>query len=248
MWYVTFNYDAGGKLLMIEDSNSQTHINKTFLYYNSQNGLQKVMKYYYYGSLTNLLYQTVDSFAYDNANLISKKFSAWTYNPTYSLNSAYSYDAQKRLVTDSTYSLLTNKAEYLKKFTYDGNDNVIQSEQFENSVGGFKSNYIDKASFSSNTNPFWALSPDMYFAFDFGSIEVLSKNTPTQFTYRDGTKTCSYEIYSNGLPKKLNELNQSNSNWSSSNTTEFFYEWFLSIHLVHLLKPVKLQANAGPSV
>jgi hypothetical protein len=43
-------------------------------------------------------------------------------------------------------------------------------------------------------------------------------------------------------------LNQSNSNWSSSNTTEFFYEWFLSIHLVHLLKPVKLQANAGPSV
>jgi len=123
-WYVTFNYDANGKLFMIQDSNSQTHVHQAFLYYNSQDRLQKVSRFSYYGSPGNLLNQFSDSFSYDNANLISKKYSASTQNPSYRLYHTYRYDAQKRLVADSVYSTLTNTVEALDKFTYDVNDNV----------------------------------------------------------------------------------------------------------------------------
>jgi hypothetical protein len=223
-WYVTFNYDANGRLFMIQDSNSQTHVHQTFVYFNSQNRLQKVSRFSYYGSPGNLLNQVSDSFAYDNANLISKKFSASTQNPSYRLYHTYSYDGQKRLVADSVYSTLTNTAESLDKFTYDVNDNVVQFEQFQNSAQGFKSTYIEKASFSAKINPLQALSQEMYFAFYYEPIELLSKNTLSQLTYRDGSKkTYSYEYNSNGLPKKLIELYQSTS-WSPVNTTEFFYE------------------------
>ena len=225
-WYVTFNYDANGKLFMIQDSNSQTHVHQTFIYYNSQNRLQKVFRFSYYGSPGSLLNQFTDSFAYDNANLISKKYSASIQNPSYKLYHTYSYDGQKRLVADSNYSTLTNTVGSLNKFSYDANDNVVQFEQFQNSAQGFKTTNIEKASFSSNANPLQTFSDDMYFAFYYDPIELLSKNTVSQITYRDGSKkTYGYEYNSNGLPKKLIELYQI-AGWSPSNTTEFFYEWW----------------------
>lgn len=221
-WYITFNYNTDGRLFMIVDSNSQTHIRNTFIYYDSQNRLLKAEKFYYYGSLSNMLYKTVDSFTYDN-NLISKKFGTSTYNPGYRLSHTYSYDSQKRLIADSSYSSLTNKAAFFKKFTYAGNNNLVQLEEFENFNGAWKSNYIEKAAFSSKINPYRTLGAEIYFTFYLEPIEALSKNTPTEITYRDGTKNIySYEYFNNGLPKKLHELYQSSS--PSSNTTDFFYE------------------------
>jgi hypothetical protein len=223
-WHVTFNYDSDGKLLNIEDSNSQTHLGRTFLHYNSQNKLVKATMMRYYGSLNNLLSQYTDSFVYDNSNRIIRRLSLSTQNPSYRTYNIYSYDAQNRLLVDSIHSPLSNRVEGFQEFTYDGNDNIVQMESFRSNSGTFSTERVTKSHYTSQKNPFYNLGVTAYFIIRDEDLTMLSKNTPKQVIYRlDYTTDYGYEYYQNGQPKKLTETHKQ-PNYSSLSTTEFFYE------------------------
>jgi hypothetical protein len=223
--YVTFNYDAEGKLKSIEDSNSQTHLGRTFFYYNSEGKLSKSIRMHYFGSLSNLLDQRTDSFAYDNTNRNVIKFSQSTYNAGYKINSIYGFDAQNRLIVDSNYSIFTNRVEAFQRFTYDGNDNLIQIESFEN-PGTFSSNGVTRISYDSQQNPYYGLGFALYFILRSIDLTTLGKYAPKQIISRPGYSTdFSYEYNGNGQIRKLTKtFNEPNDPTPEHSTAEFFYE------------------------
>ena len=141
--YRSFNYDSQGNIVSIEDSNSQTHMWRTLISYNNQNNMVKAIRLHYYGTLNNVLSQRTDSFIYDNSNRIIKKLTLSS-NGSYQLYNTYNYNGQNRLIVDSMYS--SNKPIAYFKFSYDGNDNVIQFEKFEILSGTMQNTFTTKAS------------------------------------------------------------------------------------------------------
>jgi hypothetical protein len=222
--YRNFNYDSQGNIISIEDSNSQTHMWRTFISYNNQNNMVKAIRLHYYGALNNVLSQRTDSFVYDNSNRIIKKLTL-SGNGSYQINNTYNYDGQNRLLVDSMYFSSGGPSAYFK-FSYNGNDNVILFEKFENSSGTIQKTINTKASYSLKNNPFYASTSLLYFLFYSEDFQLLSKNAPLQIVYRLGyTTDYSYEYFDNGLHKKLTEkYNEPNDPTPSISTTEFFYE------------------------
>ena len=219
----SFNYDLDGKLSIIETSNSQTHMWRTFLYYNNQKKVVKAVRMHYYGSLNNLLSQNTDSFVYDVSNRIISRLTLSGQTASYRTTNIYSYDAQNRLLVDSNYSSLTSRVEEFQKFNYDGNDNIVQKETFKNNLGTFYSEGVTKISYNSYQNPYYSLGVAVYLIDHSDDFTMLSKNAPQQIVYRPNyTTDFSYELYSNGQPKKTTEAYKE-PNSSSITTTEFFY-------------------------
>lgn len=223
--YLNFNYDAEGKLTLIEDSNSQTHLGRIFLYYNEDNKMVKRVWMRYYGSLNNLLGQGIDSFIYDNNDRITKTILISTPNntPTYKTINSFSYDEQGRLIADTTHSYWNNDITALTKFTYDAGGDVVQSENVSYTSGAVQNSTITKFTYNTTENPYKDLGMAAYL-FLYDKEMMLSKHVPLQASFQDNsTNSYSYEYYSNGLPKKVINV-YSNQNWSSQHTTEFFYQ------------------------
>jgi YD repeat-containing protein len=226
MHYVTFNYDAQGRLAVIEDSNSQTHMHRTLISYNNDNKMIKIVRTRYYGSPSNLLGQEgADSFVYNNDNRIIKRLAISTQNnnPAYTTSNTYSYDEQGRLVTDTAHSIWTNGIAGLTTFTYDTNDNVIKSEKRYYSSGVLQDSAITQMTYTSQDNPYKNLGSAAYFLL-YDKDMVLSKQAPLLVLYPYNTIiSYNYEYYNNGLPRKvINEYSGQNN--SPKSTTEFFYQ------------------------
>ena len=223
--YLNFNYDSEDKLTIIEDSNSQTHLGRTFLFYNENKQMVKRVSMRYYGSLNNLLSQWTDSFVYDNKNRIIKTVLISTQNntPSFRTINTFSYDEQGRLLADTAHNYWNNDIAALTRFTYDGSGDVVQSENIFYMSGAVQGSTIAKISYSATDNPYKVLGMAAYL-FLHDKDMILSKHLPLQVSFQDNsTSSYSYEYYSSGLPKKVINV-YSSQNWSSQNTTEFFYQ------------------------
>jgi hypothetical protein len=226
MLQVNFFYDEQGRLAAIEDSNSQSHIYRTQIYYNDQNRMVKATQRHYFGSRSNLLDQLTDTFLYDINNRIIERQAVSTIQNTgtsYTTSGTYSYDGQGRLVADLYYNSYYNGVAAYTTYTYDGNDNIVQSESFSRAMGTLQSNGITTASYTAQKNPLQSLGMAAYlFLWDGGWL--LSKHTRNHLRYPNGaTIDYKYDNYSNGLPRTITDTYKY-QNHTSIRTTEFFYQ------------------------
>ena len=223
MWYVSFQYDASGKLIAIKDTNSQMHIGNTFIQYDQQNRMTKMVFMRYYQSMNNATGQWVNSFAYDNGNRVVKKFVISPMLSAPKITNTYSYDGQGNLVADTAHDYWSNTIWGYTKLTYDGSDNISQVERFENNQNGvFESKRIDKALYGAQKNPYESAGTALYF-FLYEQETLLSKNALQQLQYSNGDKVdYTYHNLSNGLPGKV-VAKYTARNYTHSRTIEFFY-------------------------
>lgn len=226
MLQVSFFYDEQDRLAVIEDSNSQSHIYRTQIYYNDQNRMVKATQRHYFGSRSNLLDQLTDTFLYDINNRVIERQAVSSIQNTgtsYRTTSTYSYDGQGRLVADSFHNSYYNGVATYTTYTYDGNDNIVQSENFSRGLGALQSNGITTASYTSQRNPLQSLGMAAYLFLWEGGM-LLSKHTRNHLRHPSGaTIDYSYDNYSNGLPRKITDTYKY-QNRTSIGTTEFFYQ------------------------
>jgi hypothetical protein len=225
-WHSIFKYDTGGKLSVIEDSNWQTHMGRTFIYYNDRKQISKGVYMRYYGSLNNLLSQWTDSFVYDNNDRIIKTMSLFPRSTIsgYKTTKTFTYDGQGRVTTESSYYSGTLDLASLTTFTYDASNDVVQMEEIQYAFGspGYTTNTI-KIIYNSIHNPYKDLGVAGYLLF-YERYLFLSKHAPSQIIYPDHIKDYSYKYYDNGLPKKIIYTSSGQYASSKPNTTEFFYQ------------------------
>lgn len=222
---ITFlKYDSQNKLVTVIDSfrmqsdNADHYIGLSFsrpLEYDAQGNLAKVTYREGSGSdVYDLLYYNNDAVA------IQRLLYSQLENDT--LINYYTYDNEKRLISDSTYN---NKKIGLVDFTtysWDDHDNLVEWKRFTNASGTLQMIASMKASYDENTNPYHALGMTLY---PFRRKEqVLSKNNIVQEMYSDGTSVSyEYTYYSNGLPKGAT-IATTSLNGLVSRKVEFIYE------------------------
>ena len=111
------------------DSNNNGYLWKTFIDYNNQGNPVKfkvLSSSYPNGPINEVSY----SLLYNNNNqVVEKRITTFSVGPDKKINT-YSYDAQGRLIGDTTYSYWNNEVFSYMTFIYDGNDNVIQWEEY----------------------------------------------------------------------------------------------------------------------
>ncbi|HVG16199.1 MAG TPA: hypothetical protein VM935_14610 [Chitinophagaceae bacterium] len=220
--YRTFKYDVDGKLSVIEDSNAQTHMGRTFVYYNERNKINKLLRKWYYGSLNNLNSQWTDSFVYDNNDRIigTIQVSPQSTIPNSKIDKTFSYDELGRLTADTGHRTAPGISN-LTRFTYDGSDDVVQIEEIK--YVGAGANNIIKMKYNLKENPHKQLGTASYFL-DWDPSLTLSKHAPLEVIYRDHSRYLSYEYYNNGLTRKISYTSTGLYASPTPETTEFFYE------------------------
>ena len=223
MWYVSFEYDGQGRLIAIKDTNSQMHIGNTSIQYDQQNRMVKMILMRYYQSMSNSTGQWIDSFGYDNNNHVIKKFSISSTIPETKVRNTYSYNPQGNLLADTAYDYWSNSIWGYTKFTYDGDDNIIQVERFEKNPSGIlESKRVEKALYGSQKNPYDNIGTALYF-YLYQQETLLSKNALRQLQYSNGDKVdYTYDNLTNGLPSKV-VAKYTTRNYTSIQTKEFFY-------------------------
>lgn len=219
--YSFFNYDDQDRLTAMTDSNNNGYVWKTFIDYNNQGNLVKfkVLSSSYPNSPIN---EVSYSLLYNNNDqVVEKRVTTSTIGPDKKINT-YSYDIQGRLIGDTTYSYWNNEVFSYMAFIYDGNNDVIQWEEYSKWSGTMKSEGITTASYNRVDNPISNLGLGIYFIGSGSSL--LSKHNRIQTNYYDGTtESYTYDYYNNGLLKKV--VVHDNVNGSRFDvTTEFFYD------------------------
>jgi hypothetical protein len=223
MWYVSFQYDGQGRLIAIKDTNSQMHIGNTFIQYDQQDRMTKMVFIRYYQSMNNSTGQWIDSFAYDNSNRLIKKFAISPMLSAPKIRNTYSYDGQGNLVVDTAHDYWSDKILGYTRLSYDGSRNIIQVERFENNLNGvFESKRIEKALYGAQKNPYESAGTALYF-FLYEQETLLSKYAVQQLQYSNGEKVdFSYDNLPNGLPGKV-VARYTDRNYTYNRTIEFFY-------------------------
>lgn len=144
---------------------------------------------------------------YNGNNIVKKLLNV----PGYQISYKYIYDAQGRLIADSSF--VSGSASYTN-FTYSG-DNVSQWQ----SGGTFKATY------TNIDNPFYQLGLETYITgADLAmGLPNFSKQLLSTLQYPDGIIVkYDYKFYSNGLPRVAHF--HSPSRFSYSGAIEFYYE------------------------
>ena len=154
--FTFFSYDAKDKLTVIIDSNNNDYLRKTFIDYNNQGNPAKfkvLSSSYPNGPINEVSY----SLLYNNDNqVVEIRFTSFSIGPDKKINT-YSYDSQGRLIGDTTYSYWNNEVFGYMAFIYDGNDNVIQWEEYSKWSGTMTSEGITTASYNSVNNTYSSL-------------------------------------------------------------------------------------------
>src|SRR5688572_3179239 len=219
--YSFFNYDDHDRLTAMTDSNNNGYVWKTFIDYNNQGNLVKfkVLSSSYPGEPVN---EVLYSLLYNNNNqVVEKQITTFSVGPDKKINT-YSYDAQGRLIVDTTYSYWNDEIFSYMAFIYDGNNNIIQWEEYSRWSGTMESEGITTASYNSVNNPYTSLGPGVYFI--GGGSSLLSKHNRVQTNYYDGTtETYTYDYYNNGLVKKV-VIHDNIGSGRFDVSTEFFYD------------------------
>ena len=220
VFYTFFHYDVLEHLTSLKDSNNNGHSWETSIEYNLQGNPIKFMTIHQApdGSTSGV----DDSLVYSNNKVIKKLFKP-SYASVYFTKDAYSYDIEGRLTCDSIYQYSTNEIYGYSNFIYDGNDDVVQVQQFNNYSGSMVNRVEIVASHDSYLNPYRKLGSILYFIRDVNLL--LSKHNRTKVLYDNHsvivTENYTYQ-YENGLPKKT-MLTSSNGGSFHQNTIDFYY-------------------------
>ena len=206
-----FKYDTEDKLISILDSAVHDHYayGINFQY----NAAGKLIK----AEIFNELDPSTEtySFIYQNgviAEMVNDN------NPSL-YKDVYAYDAQGRLVADTSYWHNSPEPVYWN-FSYDNNENISSWQDFYHSSGSWIPFSTIHLTYNNASNPFYPVAL-IYYLYK-RDIALLSKYQVTQIDYPWTTAEYTYEYYSNGLARKLHR--QYNNGWADPVTMEFFYE------------------------
>lgn len=214
IFYRSFIYDNLDRVISVYDSSNGWHRHRMFIDYDEHGRLWKVNESSnsnFDGSFAEISF----SFSYDDKGRVIKKFGV---SPTgSSIRNTYSYDSKNRLIADSIYNYWSDDIFRYITYSYDQNDNVIESKEIEMSSGLIQDR--SQILYDQKPNPLNKQRLLFYFLTTDGFS--LSSNNQILISYNGNTpSTFNYEYYANGLPKGYTEK----SSYSRGGSMEFIYE------------------------
>jgi hypothetical protein len=221
-FHVRLSYDGDEKLISLTDSNSQSHLGLTSLFYNGQDKLLKTTSRRYYISWNNLLSEGADSMILNAAgNIVKRLFLHNTISaPGNFITNSYGYDGQGRLIADTSHSQWNNSINYIHRYTYDANSNVVQTEYIYNPLNSPVIT-VENITYTTQLNPLYNLGTAGYLF--LSSANILSKHLPLSMSSNAGNCNYSYLYNSNGTLAKIIAI-YSGAFGNNSITTELFYQ------------------------
>jgi YD repeat-containing protein len=188
--YVSFKYDNKDRLNILIDSNNNGNISTTNITYDAEGKLSKV---------TNN--GTIYTFEYDDKGRITKRFVLYPGRQTSTVENAYSYDVNGRVIADSIFSYWSGNLFEILTYSYDQNNNVTESEVIDKGSGMLSRRY--QYSYDNHSNPLNSVSILRYILNSGEEILSLGKNNLVAIKDSDGnTISYTYEYNSTGLPQK----------------------------------------------
>ena len=180
--------------------------------------------------LKKAIYRTVDSsnlpiesivsytFIYDN-NKVVKRIATPLKSGHNEDDHTYSYDAQGRLIADSTLNRQTAKAYRYSKYYWD-NNNVVKNEDYVSDINGaFGLGSYWEYNYDGNKNPYYTLP--VYFINNYVGF-YLSQGNITGFKHGDDVMTTYVNQYNNtGLLTRTEYRPVANLNLFA--TYEYYY-------------------------
>jgi hypothetical protein len=222
--YTSLFYDGKNRLVGISDSNSQGHVWKTFIEYDTKDNPIKFKTLYNRESNG----ESTDSLIYEDDKVIKKLHTTPYYNTLYAVTNTYTYDSRGRLIADSSSHTFGDSEVYgYNDFIYDDDDNAIQIQEFNKLLGAMNRVQNITASYNSDKNPYLGLGLTLYFLTN--SYLMLSMHNQTKIIYEQtnygGPITGNYIYeYSDGLPKQMVvKYDLGGQPFGGITTTNFYY-------------------------
>jgi YD repeat-containing protein len=201
-YFTSFYYDVGGRLDNVVDSIWFRTDTKSYsgiawpnhINYDQEGRIRQVIEREPLGD-----YGVYQLWFYNAENMVVKNMIVSELDKD-TLTHTYSYDAQKRLVTDSVVDSKKKSEINYTIYRYDDKNNVVEWNHYSNSSGSIQNDLRANVVFDDHPNPFQNIS--LYRIPYWNDNSGLSKNNILKLTISNGVvQQYLFQYYDNGLPK-----------------------------------------------
>jgi YD repeat-containing protein len=208
IFYRSFQYDGQNRVIAMFDSNNNGFKQNFSINYDAQGKISKVTEG-----------ENTWTFEFDDKGRIIKKTRFNANQQKSVVENTYAYDDNGRVAADSVYNYWTNEVYSFVSYSYDQSGNVAESLMKDKESGSLLVEM--QSDYDNHPNPLFGITVARYFM-NSGYEIPPGKNNLLKVTYDDGTiVNYTYEYYSNGLPKKRSESDNSDP---LVTYTDYYYE------------------------